>query len=634
MSSFVTTRPPKGPQQVHSGAAESTDANIFHNYHQDTGYSSQHRDRSSSLPRPSQPADRLSLPSMPTTGRSASQPRASHNAHFLDGFNVAGCYDVRAIPDPPSPCNTASRHRRRVSSAVLRPMSSRDITNRGNNQNTETSDGVGAKSSSSVRRKRKTLSHVPSPMISSEEPNFQLHATDSARVNESSTASAIETYTFEDDSSHETDKGCSKRRRKRQSMVIPSDLPFQEHTDTLPKLPSPKEYQKKNKFFFPSDYKQMQQLRNLVRGYCALSSDKERGESDDGKEIQALTGYELPRRVATKGSGDRSQDILANRRLVIQKIAPVLAQMEKRKGRDVKQWENRTGCHVTKSERSGRYRYYDIASNQRVGSQEYKRRYVSCLEETRPYRLAKAQEWMNNLNPVEEEISKIHAENFRMSEGPVSIYVDQQDYNAIDYSDMKQKEAFDPPRTNNLKRAERVDSRYVGTTDRMEICDVSLSLDYGEQQSSDTSMVNNNYQATVTTMETGYEGSEIAEISEASSEDTDDSPNESRSSSPTAESVYVGGNVEGGDSIVLDAREARDDDGSSTIEERKVDTDTAPPRPFPSRRTESMDPEIAAAERRLWDKIDLALHEYSGEVMMIENKKRKATGHRQRHIAS
>ena len=182
MNSFVTTRhrPPRVPKQAQStvttGMAET---DTFHNQQQQqqVEYSSQHRHRSSSQPRPSQLAVDPS-PSAPDTSRSASQPRALQNAHFLDGFNVATCFDVRAIPDPPSPSNSISRHRRRVSSAVLRPMSSMDITNRGNNQATTSTDtnGIGTKSSSSARRKRKTLSHVPSPLCPEGEQKVGLEA--------------------------------------------------------------------------------------------------------------------------------------------------------------------------------------------------------------------------------------------------------------------------------------------------------------------------------------------------------------------------------------------------------------------------------------------------------------------------
>ena len=50
----------------------------------------------------------------------------SSQAHFLDGFNVDECYDVKSIPDPPSPSPVVRR--RRLSSPSL-PRSFGDVTN-------------------------------------------------------------------------------------------------------------------------------------------------------------------------------------------------------------------------------------------------------------------------------------------------------------------------------------------------------------------------------------------------------------------------------------------------------------------------------------------------------------------------
>ena len=47
--------------------------------------------------------------------------------------------------------------------------------------------------------------------------------------------------------------------------------------------------------------------------------------------------------------------------------------------------------------------------------------------------------------------------------------------------------------------------------------------------------------------------------------------------------------------------------------------------PLPSRDGVSDDPEIAAAEQELWEKIDLALEEYSQKVLEIEQRKRELT---------
>ena len=442
-------------------------------------------------------------------------------------------------------------------------------------------------------------------------------------------------------------------------MIIPSDLPLQEdanaYNTTLPKLPHNNSNIDNNssmdtkKKFFPGDFKSMQKLRNLVRGYCALSSEAERGMSDEAKEILEITGYSLPKKTATAGDSNNSRAVLSNRRLVIQKIAPVLTKMEKRKEHDIKQWECDTRCRVTKSGRSGRYRYYDIESNQKVGSQEYKRRYISILEYGRPGRLANANTWMNNLNHVKkvnaekEYANEVpqgttatlktndHSENFPAYEETISIDIDYQEQNSIEAYAIKQRAAFSPPMNNNLVRVESAGRINAGATDRMEICDLSMSLDYGEQQSSGLSMANNCHPETTI----ASERSEIAEISEASSEDTDDNQRESRSSSPVnsiptelatpmvVDDAVTGTirNMHAGISIL----ETRNEDGSPNMSiDREDGTETAPLLPFPSRDTESIDPDIAAAERRLWDKIDLALDEYSGEVMMIEEKKKRS----------
>ena len=108
-------------------------------------------------------------------------------------------------------------------------------------------------------------------------------------------------------------------------------------------------------------------------------------------------------------------------------------------------------------------------------------------------------------------------------------------------------------------------------------------------------------------MSTGM--NEIADISAASSEDVDENQLESRTPSPTNPDEIETGKVYTAD-----------------------DVSNPPPLSLPSRDNESIDPDIAQAERRLWDRIDLALHEYSEEIMMIsEEKKKRMAGARPAH---
>jgi hypothetical protein len=642
INSSVATRPPRVPKPE-SGVTIHTDTEDHSNRH-----------RSFSQPRPSQPIEleQLSASKVNSSSkRSASQPRSlqQHSSHFLEGFNLAGSFDVGAIPDPPTPSSSKSRNRRRVSSgSVLRPMSSRDVTNRGNNnQAIETSGDTPTtitttKSGSSARRKRKTLSHVPSPLIQEDkQKDLVLTIKDYNQGKEENYDVEMKPKTLRIDLCH--DEISPKRRKKsRQSMVIPINLPLQEDVNVnaacddrscpaaaaVPVLKpsrgdnssrmmmnnSPLKM-KKNRKIFPGDLKSMQELRNLVRGYCAISSETERGLSEEAKSILEITGYELPKKImtVTRNSNNNSRAILSNRRLVIQKIAPVLTQMEKRRERDTKQWETGTNCRVTKSTKSGRYRYYDIDSNQKISSHEYKQRYIAVIEDGRPQRMARAEAWISRLDdnaeaPTEDVTMHVttttlnknddSSENFPASEEPIVIGIQEQ--KTIEKNAMKQKEAFSPPNNDSiLVRVESTGNMGIGATDRMDICDMSMSmsLDYGEQSIS-MSMMTNNCHLTTTAMST--ERNEIAEISEASSEDVDENQLESRTPSPTNPDEIETGKAYSAD-----------------------DVSNPPPLSLPSRDTESIDPDIAQAERRLWDRIDLALHEYSEEIMMISEEKNK-----------
>ena len=106
---------------------------------------------------------------------------------------------------------------------------------------------------------------------------------------------------------------------------------------------------------------------------------------------------------------------------------------------------------------------------------------------------------------------------------------------------------------------------------------------------------------------------EIAEITEASSEDTDDSLQESRLPPPT------NSNPSENLTKITDGSPRERNGGLQINDVGK--NDEIELLPLPSKDVESMDPDIAAAEKRLWGKIDLALQEYSKEVMTIRKRK-------------
>lgn len=429
-----------------------------------------------------------------------------------------------------------------------------------------------------TRRKRKTMTHVPAPINLAEESGFVI-LTDPQRNEERcdvEVRSDRQQLSLCRDNEEDT---IPKRRKKRQSMVIPQHLPLEAslphktsvHDVSTDSNVTTKSPSKTKKAFVPLDFKSMQKLRSLVRGYCAQPTQSDQA-SNEAKEILDMTGYPLPKKTMGTSDSTKSAVMLADRRAVIQKIAPVLTQLESRKKQDVKMWENKTQCRVTKSDKSGKYKYYDIHTNKKVGSQEYKRRYIAVLEHERPYRLSRAHQWMDELLDHNPDIhyTRDEQEQFAYS-NPANM--DYQEQNELEIIEMKQKEAFIPPRNMNIVRDRPTRGKEA----------VPNELDQTREDHQSEILLNTS------------EMNDIAEITEVSSEDTDDKSRES-SFSPRPETS-----------------EDVDDDI----------TESVPLLPLPSKDSETMDPEIRAAEKRLWAKIDQALHEYSGEVMMIQRKKRR-----------
>jgi hypothetical protein len=193
---------------------------------------------------------------------------------------------------------------------------------------------------------------------------------------------------------------------------------------------------------------------------------------------------------------------------------------------------------------------------------------------------------------------------------------------------MRQREAFLPPKPNLVRGA----STSTEDEDAMDLCDLSVSLDYGDRANVTSVM-----EPSSSTMMSRED--EPAEISEASSEDTEESLLDSRSSTPSPLPTDFHASLQGytteanqkqSDEPIL-VSHSRDDsiDRDSGDNNKPSSTEQVPLLPLPSRDVESVDPEIARAERRLWGKIDLALHEYSQEIMMIMQSKGTGDGNKQ-----
>jgi hypothetical protein len=636
--------------------------------------------------------------------RSASQPRASNHGHFLHGFNVADCFDVRSIPDPPSPAQqhvvrSSSSSKRRVSTAMMLPRLG-DVTNRGGGARKDNHNNMGGteftktttntKNNGSVaNRKRKSLAHVPSPTISpivldQRDDPFQCDRgreqhKDSEMVVHRPRTLQVELClesNEEDDDGGMRSRVSPKRRKKRQSMVIPDPRTLQ--VDIIPSqqedslsaygLPSnTRQNPSKAKQFFPGDMQSLMGLRKLVHEYCALPEEK-RTLSEQATAIRETTGYALlssPQDVFTS-TNSSSNDILANRRLVLQKISPVMMQMEKRRGHEIKQWEQDTGCRVEKSTRSGKYKYYCIESNQRVSTQEYSKRYMLVIEGREGERKAWTKTWMDKLhlsttaviddeskaNFTQESLildnkNNVAGEHVESSESSAleEVVHDEMIFRS-DFSENedRQREAFLPPMPSLSRSSSTASNGRV--VDSLDPSVLRSSFEYVEHgrtnETSNTTFQREAVPSTTSVTMSTTEREGPAEISEASSEDTDESPY-SRSSSPDL--TIAGGDktlpVDGfvserdvkGSCYIDQLSEVNDGDIHGVVAAMAqglplMETEGTPFLPFPSRDVESADPDIALAESRLWDKIDLALQEYSADVVMIM-KSKKHIGNRE-----
>mmetsp|Transcript_63026 Transcript_63026/g.153507 ORF Transcript_63026/g.153507 Transcript_63026/m.153507 type:complete len:786 (+) Transcript_63026:249-2606(+) len=650
----------------------------------------QHQARSASQPRAptvqvaNQDTSRLLIHK---NQRSTSQPRAAtlgsfpssvqQKQHFLQGYNMGSHrLDVRSIPDPPTPLPPQIRShnsRRRTSLSTHHYMMSssttaaggkvslEDVTNQGLAMGFTLNNTSAAVSTndSETQKKRKTMFLIPSSSSSSSD--FERQSQQLCLAGDDG-----------DGEEHE-DGSPPKRRKRRQSMVLPIKVDASD-ADSSPSQTSRDQQKTKpsSLMLFNGDSASMRELQTLVRNYCA-KPNSERDGSQEVATIRQLTGYALSGSTANRdlnedknqgaihqGRQSKSTVLLASsRRLVMEKLGPVMAEMERRKVEDKQKWEHVTGCRVAKSQRSGKYRYFCTASNMKVSSQEYKGRYMSILEQEKPDRESKAQAWKGLLtqpsvdgtaNGFDDEMSRSdcgpsgpHPDH----EGKIiadavapqvthSVSSDQQGPSPDMFSENSeivpdeyvQREAFLPPRNETGSRKELAEPSIFPVSTHTD-CERSSILPIA---------------ATVS----NSDFDESSDISRAASGESDDSQNDTMPPLLADDKLVIDSDRDSvttdasgpGNFILLDpgsllhsedteaTLECSDAEGetSAMSDPHELESDEVPLLPIPSRDDTSADPKIAMAEKRLWDKIDEALREYSQEVTEIKSGKSGTTG--------
>jgi hypothetical protein len=316
---------------------------------------------------------------------------------------------------------------------------------------------------------------------------------------------------------------------------------------------------------FQGSEEEMKDLRALVRGYCRQSNE-DRASCVQAHAIQAQTGYPLVR----LHDAERN-----DRRLILQLLAPVIEEMDKRKTLETEKWQGATGCRVERS-RSGKYRYVSLETNHRVKSQEYQRRYRQVLEEEAGLRLERANTWKAKLVSVEKDAcSKMSVDDIPSPE--------------LDLQDVMELEAM-PVADAQVEVVPRQETS-------MELCDMSVSMDLEQSQMG--------LDIEQTLHEIPDANSKIT-VSSPSSDDFDEDKNDLEHE-PSLQPIQT---------ATAEVCELRP--------KSVTPTEYMGTLPLPDRDVESSDPEIAEAERCLWTRIDAALQDYSFQVMTIVNSRRNA----------
>jgi len=129
----------------------------------------------------------------------------------------------------------------------------------------------------------------------------------------------------------------------------------------------------------PAGAAEEERLVRSVRDYCSLPLDR-RVRSAESEEIESLSSYPMPDRIAHPSRGEREAEFL-------RRVRPVVREMERGKRRDAATARRATGCEARR-DGGGGYRYYEVDGGGMVRSEEYGRRYVAMLDERRRKRRA------------------------------------------------------------------------------------------------------------------------------------------------------------------------------------------------------------------------------------------------------
>lgn len=345
--------------------------------------------------------------------------RAADSGHFLQGIQLECFDDVLSIPDPPSPFNGSSR---RVSCPPLHPL--REISNA---SGPEDDGDSGATKKSTSLSKRKSMSSV------------NIH---------SEPISGVE-IPLNKDSVKEINAPKSKRRKKRQSIMLPSDVePSDGNSDVYtqtfaafknePSPPATPARETKTPIKPPTAT--LQYLREIIHEYT-LAPKARRLDCSPAKELFERTGYAVRSDPPTTENGSNEKvtplELSRDQKLAFfMKLGPDLQRMDACKVSDAKMVAEVTQCQPVKV-RGGFYHYVHSVNGRTVSPEEFEDRYLMMLEEVNRIRSQAWLEYFCKLRDDHETITKVSLleTNYNGDESTFDIEMDHMPQAQNDVSD-------------------------------------------------------------------------------------------------------------------------------------------------------------------------------------------------------
>ena len=253
---------------------------------------------------------------------------------------------------------------------------------------------------------------------------------------------------------------------------------------------------------------------------------------------------------------------LEKRRELILTLGPVVERMEAKRKEDTEAARQATGCRVSRTKK-GRYKYYDLDTGNEVSPEEYKRRYFAMISGNH----GGDQDQSSDPAPSPEAQAEMEEENATVAK----------ETDSGDTRDLQDEGPDQESSTHDMSIDEDGDDMDISLMSMQDVEDVVSKDAIAEEASNEASNENDSLNIEPNASSTEMRGGDEVEAEEEKvASPAPGKPNQP--SSPSSADFIL---------------------------------------PLPDRDDPDTDPQIAAAERRLWSDIDAALARYSRDVISI-----------------